>query len=341
MASSASGLGNSARARWRLLLGGLVAGACATYDPPQALNGYTGDDLDSLGGGSAGTQAANTDAGRSMVGETAGSAGKGTSGAGATAGSSTSGSAGSGTAGTSAGIAGGGASAGGSAGSAGTVADGGEAGSADAPPTCAACDQLKSALVHRYDFEGTGTVVMDRVGKAHGSIKGGASLSQLDGKGVVVLAGGTSGAYVDLPNGVLSALTNATLEAWVTWGGGNGWQRIFDFGDSTNATPEDNPASGKSYLFLTPMTDMSSGGALRAVYSIDGGAAAAETRAEGVSLLPQSLKQVVVVVDASGGQLRLFVDGTSVADVAFNGSLSSIHDVNAWLGRSQYAATRS
>ena len=217
------------------------------------------------------------------------------------------------------------------------MTDGGEAGAPDVPVTCADCPALKSALVHRYDFEGSGTAVMDRVGTAHGVVKGG-TLSQLDGKGVVVLGGGTSGAYVDLPNGILSALTNATLEAWITWGGGDAWQRIFDFGDTTNATPEDNPANGKSYLFLTPMTDANSGGSVRVCYSLSGGAATAETRLDGIAPLPQALKQVVVVVDAAGGKLLLYVDGLPVSNVAFAGSLASINDVNAWLGRSQYSA---
>jgi hypothetical protein len=217
------------------------------------------------------------------------------------------------------------------------VGAGGEGGSPE-PATCEPCKQLKSALVHRYDFEGTGTAVMDRVGTAHGSVKGGGSLSTLDGKGVVVLGGGSSGPYVDLPNGIVSSLTSATFETWITWGGGNAWQRIFDFGDTTAATPEDNPANGKSYLFLTPMSDANSGGALRVAYSLDGGAATAETRLDGISPLPQTLKQVVVVVDATAGKLLLYVDGLAVSDAALAGALGSIHDVNVWLGRSQYAS---
>jgi hypothetical protein len=192
--------------------------------------------------------------------------------------------------------------------------------------------------VHRYDFEGTGTAVMDRVGTAHGALVGGASLSNVDGKGVVVLNGGTTGAYVDLPNGLVSSLTSATFEAWVSWGGGDAWQRIFDFGDSSNVSPEDNPASGKSYLFLTPMTDAGSGGFMRAAYSLAGGAATAETRVDAPGSLLLGLAQLVVTVDAAGGQLLLYQDGKAVSGQAFSGVLASLNDVNCWLGRSQYAA---
>ena len=62
--------------------------------------------------------------------------------------------------------------------------------------------------------------------------------TQLDGDGKLTIAGGASDAYVDLPNNVIgsgSGLTNATLEAWVTWTSAGAvaddQQRIFDFGN--------------------------------------------------------------------------------------------------------------
>jgi hypothetical protein len=249
------------------------------------------------------------------------------------AGGASAGSGGDGGLGGVAGSAGAGAGAGG--GGQGGATGGGGAGGA---PACADCASLAKALVHRYDFEGSGTAVTDRVGTAHGTIQGGGTLSTLNGKGVVNLGGGTSGAYVNLPNGLVSSLTNATLEAWVTWGGGNAWQRIFDFGDSTAAQSEDQPASGKSYLFLTPMTDTGSGGTMRAVYSLDGGGATAETRAEAAEAMPQVLSQVVVVVDATGDDLLVYLDGELSGQQTFTGSLAQLNDVNAWLGRSQYDA---
>lgn len=211
-------------------------------------------------------------------------------------------------------------------------AEGGAAGSGS--DACRECAALSAALVHRYDFEGTGTTVSDRVGTAHGTVIGGATLSSVAGKGVVVLAGGATGSYVNLPNGLASSLADATFEAWVTWGGGTAWQRIFDFGDSTSASPEDSPGVGKTYLFVTPMTDSDAGGRLRAVYSAGG--LGGETRVNGTSALPTELSQVVVVVDAAGGQLLLYQDGEKVGEEVFSGTLAGINDVNCWLGRSQY-----
>ncbi len=204
----------------------------------------------------------------------------------------------------------------------------------DAPTaTMTDCKTLKAKLAHRYDFEGTGTSVKDRIGTAHGSIARSATLSKLDGKGVVLLGGGSGGPYVDLPNGLLSTLSNATLEAWVTWGGGNSWQRIFDFGDSTYVPPENNPENGKTYLYLTPKNYS---GVLQGGFSIDGNSAGQETAVVGAAPLALELAHVALVADDKGDALRVYVNGAKVAQQAWTGKLSSINDVNVWLGRSQY-----
>src|SRR6266542_1829695 len=61
------------------------------------------------------------------------------------------------------------------------------------------CSILKSALVHRYSFDGTGTVATDSVGAAHGTVVN----AELAGDGTVVLDGASSDQYVDLPNGIV------------------------------------------------------------------------------------------------------------------------------------------
>jgi hypothetical protein len=187
-------------------------------------------------------------------------------------------------------------------------------------------------LLHRYDFEGSGTIVEDRVGTADGALKG-ASLSKLDGAGVALLGGGSAGAYVDLPNRLLSSLTNATLESWVTWGGGAAWQRVFDFGDSTNASPENNPALGNTYLMFTPQDG---DGVATVGFSLVGNAAGQQQDVSAAAALPTSRTQVVVVAAATEGELRLYIDGKKASEAAWVGPLSAINDVNAWLGRSQY-----
>jgi|GEM_PF-2426646 len=103
--------------------------------------------------------------------------------------------------------------------------------------------------IHRYSFEEvSGVTVSDTVGGADGVIRG--SGYTLTGR-ALKLAGGDSSnaAYVDLPNGMISSLTDMTVEGWVSIDGIQTWQRIFDFGggsageiispgDTANGTPK-------------------------------------------------------------------------------------------------------
>lgn len=325
----------------------LLAFACTVYEVPSENDAANGGRAGTAGEGATASTGNDVDAGAGS-GADANGAGSSVGGTSGSVGGSSSGHAGS-----SAGTPPGGSSAGGTP----AVDPSGGEGGASAPPdecpddpsklvpgecgcgipeapsaTKADCHTLESLLVHRYDFEGSGTSVKDRVGVAHGAVARGSTLSKLDGKGVVLLGGGDVGAYVDLPNGLVSSLKNATLEAWVTWGGGTSWQRIFDFGDSTASVPENNQASGKTYLFLTPK---SGAGVVSVAFSLSG--VAQEIDVNGAAVLPQSLRQVVAVVDDDGDKLLLYVDGVKAGEHAWTAHLSQINDVNAWLGRSQYA----
>lgn len=81
-------------------------------------------------------------------------------------------------------------------------------GSDSGPDTCPAdCLKLKNALVRRYRFDGSGSTVVDAQGRPAGEVVNAA----LTGNGTVVLAGGSSNQYVDLPNGIVSELQDATI----------------------------------------------------------------------------------------------------------------------------------
>ena len=107
-------------------------------------------------------------------------------------------------------------------------------------------DTLK--LKHRYSFsETSGSTVKDSVSGADGKTFGAGTKFQ---NGQLVLDG-TGDGYVDLPNGLVTALgKNATIEMWYTWEGGPVWSRVFDFGASTDG--EDTNNGGTDYLFYTP-----------------------------------------------------------------------------------------
>jgi hypothetical protein len=204
-----------------------------------------------------------------------------------------------------------------------------------APGTCGcgraesgavSCTTLRNALLHRYRFDGSGTTVVDTRSDQDGMVMN----ASLNDTGLLDLAGGTTDQYVDLPNGMISVLTDATFEVWLTWTGGNAWQRILDFGDNNAA--EGAQGTGTSYLYLTPR---SSSGFLIASFTLNG--SSNETRVEDDAVLPSGMRHVVVVVDDANNQLLLYLDGALVDSATLTGSLSGIADVNNWLGRSQYS----
>lgn len=186
-----------------------------------------------------------------------------------------------------------------------------------------------AALIHRYSFSETlGTSVADSAGGSswNGTLMGGASLSA----GAVVLDG--SSGYVDLPNGIVSTLSNATFEVWVTDNGSGNWARIIDFGFSTGG--EDNTGTGTNYLFLCPNTG---GGITRAALIVNrlGGEQFVEW---GTRLPTGAMKHIVWTIDSLSQVSRLYVDGSLVGEntaMTINPSLLGV-TVNNWLGRSQF-----
>jgi hypothetical protein len=194
-----------------------------------------------------------------------------------------------------------------------------------APADRAGCDLLRSALVHRYSFDGSGAAVLDSAGGAHGSVENG----QLSGAGEVALDGDDQ--FVDLPNGIVSQLQSATFEAWVDWAGGSRWQRIFDFGNSD--TVEGTPRIGDTYLFLTPRAD---GNSVRVTFQ--SGSSNGEIQVDSADPLPSdSEHHLAVVVDGVGHSLALYIDGALAGSTPFQSQLSELSDVNNWLGLSQFS----
>jgi len=193
---------------------------------------------------------------------------------------------------------------------------------------------LRATLAHRYSFDGTGTVAIDSVGKADGTLVN----VQLTGNGKLVLAGVATDEFVDLPNGIIRSLTNATFETWVTWSGGAGWQRLFDFGSSNMAEGTRGVAS--SSLYLTPQ----GGGptVMLAAFKRQDQTAANETRALAAQgLVASTPVHLALVIDATNGLMTLYRDGAMEVSTPFHDPLSALSDVNNWLGRSQYVSNDS
>src|SRR5207249_7961139 len=97
-----------------------------------------------------------------------------------------------------------------------------------------AAASLHASVLHRWSFsEASGTNVADSIGTANGYVAViGTNTDYVRTNGMVRLAGGTRAQadYVQFPPGLVSHLTNVTIELWVAPRAGQIWSRLFDFG---------------------------------------------------------------------------------------------------------------
>lgn len=181
-------------------------------------------------------------------------------------------------------------------------------------------------LLHRYAFDSDAN---DLVGSAHGELVGNAVIE----RGAVHLDG--IDAYVNLPNGLVQGLTNATFEVWAVWHGGNSvnWQRIMDFGNSSFGEDGEGFGYGVQSILLTPYN----GSNLEVSIFTD---EIQNEQTVGAAPLEQgTLHQIVWAYDALVQTARLYVDGIEVGvTTGMTHTLSDLGPtVNNWLGRSQYS----
>jgi hypothetical protein len=158
----------------------------------------------------------------------------------------------------------------------------------------------------------------DANGFFNGSLVNGATTSSDAIRGSVLNLSGSS-QYVSLPPGVGAM---RTFSAWVKWGGGNAWQRIFDFG-----------VNNTSYAMLTAKANS---GRLRFEITPNG---SAETRdLDSPNPLPTNVwTHVAVALD--GRQAVMFVNGQAVAvNASVNLLPSDVAGSANYLGRSQFSA---
>ena len=196
-----------------------------------------------------------------------------------------------------------------------------------------------ATMIHRYSFsESAGsTAVKDSVGTADGTVVGNGAV--FNGKGQLTLPGGTSSSadattisgYVDLPNHIINSLTNVSFETWMTYDSASQWQRIFDFGTSDGG--EDVSSGNGNYLFLSPQ-----GSGNNYQFSVRDPATSSEPAPLIASApLPTGQKvYLAVVYNYTANVAQLFRDGALVASGTAPVDLTTIDDVNNWLGRSQW-----
>ena len=229
-------------------------------------------------------------------------------------------------------------------GSAGALGEAGEAGLGEAGAlNCEPGDVAPAgSLVHRYSFDGTGTVAVDSVGTANGDLVEATALAsncddnmaklpptQLDGNGQLTFDGCRG--YVNFPNHLFMGLSDVTLMSWATWSGGAAFERYFDFGvgDGEDVT------TGQGWSFIA----VSVGG------TDNTGLQLAVRQAQTVPVeslrtfidLDDKREHQVVAVFASNAYVELYLDGNRLGHLPIAWPLSVINDVNEWVGRSQWS----
>jgi uncharacterized repeat protein (TIGR03806 family) len=161
-------------------------------------------------------------------------------------------------------------------------------------------------------------------------------------------------AYLDLPNGIISAQPSITLEAWVTPLSSKAYQRLFDFG-RTNVTSGEGAMPGEIIdgsgapgafagydNFVLSLNVGNNLGTHRLEGQIDNGAAI-YTDSTATTAAGTQYHYVLVLEDgvgthgANGCQIRWYRNGVLQNTLDLDFHLSEMQDVNNWIGRSQYS----
>ena len=110
-----------------------------------------------------------------------------------------------------------------------------------AKTTKAHAQSATGKLIAYWKFdEGAGRTARDSAGKNEAALSSGVAWAPGIINGAVHLDGGPN-AYVTVPAGIVSTLSDFTISTWVKVDINAGWNRVFDFGTGTNA-----------YMFLSP-----------------------------------------------------------------------------------------
>ena len=235
--------------------------------------------------------------------------------------------------------------------------------------SCVLVLPAQAALINRWSFNNAagnapaGTAMLDSISSVPATVRGNGST--FTGTGLTITgtttgnrSGGFISGYVDLPNGIISSKTNLTVEVWATPISAKNYARVFEFGRVTGggfgggAPGEiiDVTVQGQTPGFTSGYDSVELTFGTGTNYDSPY-AEARKNNANVVSLgatlattLGTEYHYVFTYEDgvgtfgSSGGRMKWYRNGALIGtgDLAFH--LSSISDVNNWLGRSQWTA---
>ncbi|MCR2807595.1 LamG-like jellyroll fold domain-containing protein [Paenibacillus soyae] len=163
-----------------------------------------------------------------------------------------------------------------------------------------------------YSFENNAD---NAYGSTHGAVTG--IPVYAEGKTGQAIDLNGSNQHVTLPAGhALSGYEEMTVAAWVNWRGGNQWQRLFDFGNSTT-----------QYLFLSPR---SGNNTLR--FAIKNGGAEQLVQTSQLA----ANEWVHVAITLGDGTAKLYVNGEEKASAAITLKPSDFKPSVLYIGKSMF-----
>ncbi|MBE0536294.1 MAG: hypothetical protein IH624_11550 [Phycisphaerae bacterium] len=206
---------------------------------------------------------------------------------------------------------------------------------------------VSDILVHRWSFNGdlsdairgADAVIVDPDDENISLVAGELVFGGRMAAGDNMSSGDPNLHYVDLPNGIISALGNhATFAVWFTRDAALGqdtWARLLDFGlptpDAAHPTPESLEGVSKAgnaeatYIIMTPSPARFQGHGPGETVFINGG-----TQPAG--------EEICMIGSWDNGSYDLYINGVKVNSTpqVANMKLSDINDLNNWIGRSQW-----
>ncbi len=212
---------------------------------------------------------------------------------------------------------------------------------------------LTAAPAHRYSFE---TDAGDEIGDAHGTSYGNVTFEE--GRAILhneedsdssarspfpdpLNPGKESpGAYIDLPNNIISALgAQASFEAWIAWNGPAalpGGQKVFDFGTSDEGENYSTGGTNNNRLSATVLDEQER-------FSFGFSCTMSEDTQYVSSIQIPALPAdgtvhhvVCVWEETTTTTVSLYLNGRlQVIEDEPHMTLSQLNDINNWLGRSQ------
>jgi concanavalin A-like lectin/glucanase superfamily protein len=141
-----------------------------------------------------------------------------------------------------------------------------------------------------------------------------------------------TGDYIDLPNGLVSKLTQMTVSVWATYTDQDLaiWSRVLSFGVSDGG--EDRSPSGGSSTYVTIQPNRS-GNVAGIEYRNSG--AVNEFTLDGRVPLDEEIMYTLVHDDIAG-TAKLYLNGVVQNGIPTNVTPKEFNDINVWLGRGQW-----